>query len=954
MLTNILLSHKNHCMKKNLVFTLCSLLFTGMIWAQPVNPQSVLQNDPSVRVGVLDNGLTYYIKYNGKQEKRAEFYLFTDVGAIQETPEQDGLAHFLEHMCFNGTKNFPGKGILNYMESIGARFGENINAGTGVEQTSYMLNNIPVIREGIIDTSLLVLHDYAHFVTNDPEEIDKERPVIMEELRGGMNASRRMREAMFKVLYKDSKYANCNVIGTLDGLASFPYSALTDFYQTWYRPDLQAVIVVGDIDVDAVENKIKTIFADIPKPGTPNPKVIFPVPDNKEPLIAIVTDPEATSTSVGILYKSPAGLKEDNNLGMTYLAGMVKSMASRMLNQRLSEISRQENAPFLNAGVGFYDICKPLEVFTLDAGCKDGAGLIAFEAALKELERVDQFGFTDSELERVKTSMLRNMERRVEMAADRRNGEFVQGYIQHFSSNRPYMTPEYELELFKGYMPFISVAAINQFVKESIKEENVVITYNAPQRDGLTVPTEKDLLAVMTNVKRSKLTPYEDSVSDEPLVKVETLKGGKVVKEEKGMYDSQIWTLENGVTVIVKPTELRKDEVMMSAYKDGGRSIVATADLPSIDGNVFGMYASLSGVSNFTAVELGKKLTGKIASLSPTISQYEQGFSGSSSSKDIETMLQLLYLRMTAPRFVASEFAPAMAQLQAVVPNLKKQPSFVFQTAFMGMLYQNNPRREMISEGYLEKIDFKRTERVYKALLGTADGMRFVFVGDFQIDALKSLVEKYIGSLPVKGETPAWKDEGIYVIKGKKDFTMATEMEVPKTSIMQYYHGEIPYTIENIHVATALKQIMDLTYTERIREEEGGTYGVGVQVALSPRPIESFTMTVSFDTDMEKAAKLKDLAYSSFVEIAENGPTDEQMQKTIGNMLKRYQEQQIMNSYWYSCLLNFYKYNIDNYSNYEALVNKISKDDIRALAAKILKEGNFIDARLDPKPATEE
>ena len=937
-------------MKKTLVLSLCSLLFVGMAWAQPVNPQSVLQNDPTVRVGKLDNGLTYYIKYNGKQEKRAEFYLFTDVGAIQETPEQDGLAHFLEHMCFNGTKNFPGKGILNYMESIGARFGENINAGTGVEQTSYMLNNIPVIREGIIDSSLLVLHDYAHFVTNDPVEIDKERPVIMEELRGGMNASRRMMEAMFKVVYKDSKYANCNVIGTLDGLASFPYHALTDFYQTWYRPDLQAVIVVGDIDVDAVEGKIKSIFADIPKPTTPNPKVVFPVPDNKEPLISIVTDPEASSTSVGILYKSPSALKEYNNLGMTYLTDMVKSLASRMLNLRYNEISRQENAPFLSAGGGFDQMCDPVEVFNLNAGSKDGAGLIAFEAMLKELERVDQFGFTDSELERAKTSMLRSMERRVEMAADRRNAEFVQGYIQNFSGNHPYMTPEYELEVAKGYMPFVSVAAINQFVKESIKEENVIITYSAPQRDGLTIPTEKDFLAIMAAVKRSKLAPYEDNVSTEPLVNVEALKGGKVVKEVAGMYDSKVWTLENGVTVIIKPTELRKDEVMMSAYKAGGSSTVATADLPSIDGSVFGLYANSSGVSTFPAVELTKKLTGKIASVSPNISLYEQGFSGSSSSKDIETMLQLLYLRITAPRFEASEFAPVMAQLQAYVPNLKKQPAYTFQKTLMETFYENNPRRQIISESYLEKVDLKRTERVYRTLLGAVDGMTFVFVGDFQADALKSLVEKYIGSLPVKGETPSWKDEGIYMVKGKKELTVTTEMEVPKTSVQQYYHGEIPYTLENVYTGMALKQILDLVYTERIREDEGGTYGVSTQLSLSIRPIEGFTLLVAFDTDVEKAAKLKDLARSSFVELSENGPTDEQMQKTIGNMLKRFEEQQILNNYWFSCLINYYKYNIDNYSRYEEMVKKISKDDIRALAAKILQEGNFIDARLDPKP----
>ena len=936
-------------MKKTLVLSLCSLLFIGMAWAQPVNPQSVLQNDASVRVGVLDNGLTYYIKYNGKQEKRAEFYLYTDVGAIQETPEQDGLAHFLEHMCFNGTKNFPGKGILNYMESIGARFGENINAGTGVEQTSYMLNNIPVIREGIIDSALLVLHDYAHFVTNDPEEIDKERPVIMEELRGGMNASRRMWEAQSKVVYKDSKYANCNIIGTLDGLASFPYQALVDFYETWYRPDLQAVIVVGDIDVDAVESKIKSIFANIPKPATPNPKVVFPVPDNKEPLISIVTDPEASSTSVGIMYKSPSSLKEDNNLGMTYLIGMVKSMASRMLNERFNEISRQENAPFLSAGGGFYNLCNPVEIFNLDAGSKDGAGLIAFEAMLKELERVDQFGFTESELERAKTNILRNMERRVEMAADRRNGEYVQGYIGHFSKNRPYMTPEYELELAKGYMPFISVAAVNQFIKESIKEENVIITFSAPQRDGLSIPTDKDFLAIMAAVKRSKLTAYEENVSSEPLVNAETLKGGKVLKEESGMYDSKIWTLENGVRVIIRPSELRKDEVAMSAYKAGGSSTVATADLPSIDGSVFGMYANTSGVSTFPAVELGKKLTGKIASVSPNISSYEQGFSGSSSSKDIEIMLQLLYLRMTAPRFEASEFAPVMAQLQAVIPNLSKQPNYVFQKAVMETLYQNNPRRQLINESYLESIDLKRTERVYKTLLSTADGMTFVFVGDFQADALKPLVEKYIGSLPVRGETPAWKDEGIYIVKGKKELVVTTEMEVSKTSVMQYYHGEIPYTRENIQIATALKQILDLIYTERIREDEGGTYGVSVQIGLSKRPIESFTMAVGFDTDVEKAAKLNELARTAFVELSENGPTEEQMQKTIGNMLKRYEEQQILNGYWHNCLLSYYKYNIDNYSGFEELVKSITKEDIRALAAKILQEGNFIQGRLDPK-----
>ncbi|MCL2739406.1 MAG: insulinase family protein, partial [Bacteroidales bacterium] len=619
-------------MKKNLSFALIVFLAWSAAWGQPVTaPGSPLQNDPSVRVGQLDNGLTYYIKQNLKPKKRAEFYLFIPMDTVE------------------------------------------VQSGPTADNALWALR----------------------------EEIDNE------------------------------------------------------------RPDVQAIIVVGDIDVDEIEQKIQTIFADIPKPEMPHPKASRAVPDHKEPLMSIATDSEALNTLVSMLYKQPPPLFETNHLGTAYILEMMKSMTAAMLNERLGEIAQRPDAPFLDASAGLSDLCLSGQGLTVEAVSKDGAGMTAFYALLQELERLHRFGFTESELSRAKTNMIRMLERKVDNASERTNSELAGAYIAHFRDNKPYMTPEYELRLAKGYMPFIRLSQMNELAKELMGDENIVITYNAPPKAGVAMPEEKDFIAALKSVKSIWLEAYTEKLSSAPLVDASTLKGGKIIREESGPFGSILWVLDNGVQVVLKSGDLKKDEVGFTAFKQGGTSILSTEDLPAA---VVGLPAFLpvSGVSNFPFMELNKKLAGTIASVSPYIAAYEQGFQGTASPKDFETMLQLLYLRIAAPRFVESEFVPVMAQLHTVVPNMSRQPDYLLNKELYDLLYKGNPRRFIPSEEILAKIDFTAMEKVYHTLLGTADGMTIVMTGHIEPEKIKPLIELYIGSLPVRGGTPAWKDEGIY------------------------------------------------------------------------------------------------------------------------------------------------------------------------------------------------
>lgn len=934
---------------KRIILFFAAVVASSLAFGQ--QPQQ-LPNDPAVRTGKLDNGLTYYIRHNDKPAGRAEFYLATNVGAIQETPDQDGLAHFLEHMCFNGTKNLPGKTMLDYLQKIGAEFGRNINAATGVEQTTYMLNNMPVSREGIIDTCLLIMHDYSHFVTCDPVEIDKERGVIIEEKRTRNDAGWRMHVKSLPYYYGDSKYATCTLIGSQENLETFRPESLVNFYRTWYRPDLQAVIVVGDIDVDQIEGKIKALFSDIPAAENPQPKEMHKIPDNEKPVVGIITDPEASSTSIEVLWKSEPMPEELNSTDMGMFMDLLKTYVYYVMAERFGDITAKPDAPFLGASLGIGGLCETCEVVMGSVSCRDGEAIPAFRAFLTEIEKMKRFGFTEAEVSRAKENILSSYEKAAEGADTRENSAFIQPLINHFFDNYAYMEPAAEYELAKALCAQISAPLLNQVVAQLITEDNMVIVCKAPEKEGLVQPTEDEFLKTVADIESADIQPNAEEAATEPFLNPSDLKGSKVKKEEEGLYGSTVWTLKNGVKVIVLPTEYKKDQVIIQLYKDGGESLIPTEDLCSFEDNIFGLYLSNTGVSRFASTQVSKMLAGKKVSVSPFISSVRHGIGATSTPKDIETALQLMYLYFVEPRFDADEFNTGISQIRAVLPNVVNQPNYKFQNALYSTLYGNDPRVFNISEEVVDKASLEAIERNYRNLFDDAAGAVVAIVGNVDMATLKPMVEKYIGSLP-KGKKPeTWNaDNTSRMVKGEKTNHFTVPMETPKATVLQVYSSYFPYSVRNEVLFDAVKYILDMVYTETLREEEGGTYGAGVFADMQIVPENRETLQVYFDTNPESAEKLSKLAVEGLRKLMEEGPTQEQLTMTIENFKKKVPENRISNTYWISNLLVNYRYGIDQDAEYEAAISEITADNIKSILRQMLDEGNFVEVIMSAETA---
>ena len=576
-----------------------------------------LPNDPAVRKGKLDNGMTYYIMHNENPAGRAEFYLSTNVGAIQETPDQDGLAHFLEHMCFNGTKNFPGKGIINYLQSIGASFGGNVNAATGVEQTTYELMNIPLVRQTVIDTCLLILHDYSHFVTCDPKEIDAERGVIIEERRQRRDANWRMHEKTLPYYYGDTKYGSCTLIGSQENLETFKPESLTNFYHTWYRPDLQAVIVVGDVDPDYVEAKLKEIFADIPAATDPKPKDVIKIPGNQEPIVGIITDPEAVSSSMEIIWKGDALPEEYNSTTIGEMTDVLKSIISFVMDERLSDITAKPDAPFLTASFGIGNLCETMEVVMGRVTSREGDAVNAFKAYLTEVEKMKKFGFSPDEIQRAKDNLLSYYESAAKKASTRKNAELVQPLINNFFDNYAYMQPEAEYELVKQICSMLPDQAVNQTVAQIVPDSNMVVVFKGPEKENLATPAADEFKQAIKDVLASDIKPNEVEKIDSQLLDPSKLKGSAVKSVSEGAYGSTVWMLKNGLKVVLRPSDLEKNRVIFSLTKEGGKSLIPTEDLNSFEDNIWGTYLNNAGVSKYSSTMLSKMLAGKTLSVSP-------------------------------------------------------------------------------------------------------------------------------------------------------------------------------------------------------------------------------------------------------------------------------------------------------------------------------------------------
>lgn len=920
------------------------IFFAAIFAAAVAFGQTPLPNDPAVRVGKLENGLTYYIRHNEQPAQRAEFWIATDAGAHQEEDHQDGLAHFFEHMCFNGTKNFPGKSMLTYLQSIGAEFGRNINASTGFEVTQYMLNNIPVVRESIVDSCLLVLHDWSGFVTCAPEEIDAERGVIIEEKRSRDGADWRMYMAQRPYVYGDVPYGKRTLIGGYDQLANFEHQSLIDFHQKWYRPDNQAVIVVGDIDVDAVEAKIKTLFSEIPVPAEPVVKPVVKLADNVEPIVGVITDPEAQYSYVELMWKREPLPKELNNTDIAFVTGLLKNYVGQIMSERFSDIAADPESPFIQAGLFFYPICNECDATRGQVVFKEGEMDKALKAFMVEVEKMRKFGFNDSEVQRATENILNRYQKAVEAAPTRKNRDLVSPLLDNFYQNESYLEPEVALQLVQAMCPQFNAQVLNQMIAQFqfVTDENLIVIYNGPSKEGSIVPTEAEIRNTLAEAKKTEIKANAEEAVNEPFISG-NLKGSKVKKASETLYGATEWILKNGVKVVVLPTELKKDQVLFNITKKGGRTLIATDDMPSFDDDIWGLYLQNSGISKFPGKTVPKMLAGKSLSVNPFIDGSRHGVSGQCAPKDLETSLQLAYLYFTDPRFDESEYMVGINQINALLPNLESNPDYQFSIAMNKILYGNNPRVTSLTEETLAKANLATIERVYRELFKDAAGAVVTIVGNVDLETLKPMVEKYIGSLPKgKKATEVNEENIINFAQGQVKEVVKLKMQAPKSTVVQLYSALAPVNTKKSVALDAANYIIDMIYTKTIREDEGGTYGVGTSMVAQRVPQDRLIAQVYFNTNPEAVEKLDALATKGLKELAENGPSQEYFNMAIENFKKNLPESRINNSWWMSCLQRLNEFGINHDAEYEEAINTLTPEDVKAALQELLSQENVI------------
>lgn len=932
----------------NKITALFVLLFS--ITATGICQQAMpLPTDPNVRQGVLDNGLTYFIRHNEKPAQRANFYIAQKVGSILEEENQRGLAHFLEHMAFNGTKNFPDKNLLDYMQRNGVKFGENVNAWTSIESTVYMLTNVPTTNANLVDSCLLVLHDWSSFISLESEEIDKERGVILEEMRQSKTSQLRTLETLLPQIYPNSPYGHRLPIGTEEVVSGFEHQALRDYYHKWYRPDLQGIIIIGDIDVNVIEARIKEMFADIPAPVNPAERTYFQVADNEEPIVAIATDNEESRYTVSIFYKHDTAPTEIKGDVMYWISTYVNEIISQMYNGRLNELTMKANPPFAQ-GYGYYSsfyISDTKDAWSSMAISKDAQGIDeAITAIIQENNRMKQHGFTESEYARARAEYLKHMESQYEERNKQDNERLFSPILAHFLNNEPLMGIENEFGMLQQIAPNLPLEIINQYAQQLITDKNIVVTLTAPQKDGEVLPTSEELLAIIDKANAMEVEPYVEEVSNEPLIAV-LPKSGKVTGEKKNeAMGTTEWTLSNGIKVIVKPTTFKDDEILMSAYSFGGLSTLKRESLETVKS--VGDLITLGGVGNFSAIDLNKALAGKKVRVAPYIEDYTEGFQGSASAKDIETMMQLINLYFNTPRSDEEAFQSYITRTKAAIANLDANPMITFSDSLIAVMYDNHPLATRMKAEDLDKVDYKKAMEIYKNRFKDPNNFVFTFVGNIDITTFKPMVETYLGSLKAKKSKDTWTNYGSEITNKDRKCHYEKEMETPKSTVYMTYNGEIEYTLENIVYMKVLESIMDIVYTEKIREDEGGTYGVGVSGRLKKIPQESFVFLIGFDTNKEMTEKLMNIAKVELENVAKVGPRQQDLQKVVEFELKKRAEELDDNKFWLKALNNKEIYDINLVDNYNKILENMTIEKV-ADFAKIVINGHKKEVVQNPK-----
>ena len=907
--------------------------------------------DPDVKIGKLDNGLTYYIRHNAWPEQRAEFYIAQRVGSIQENDEQRGLAHFLEHMCFNGTENFKGNDIIKWCETIGVKFGRDLNAYTSIDQTVYNISNVPTTREGIVDSCLLILHDWADGLLLEAGEIDKERGVIHEEWRMRTTATMRMLERDLPRLYPNSKYGHRMPIGLMEIIDNFKPEVLRAYYEKWYRPDNQAIIVVGDVDVDKVEQKIKNLFAPIKMPQNPAPVVAEAVPDNKEAIFVVDKDKEMQYSIVQLMFKSdpvPDEVKDN----MQYLViDYLKDACIGMLNDRLTELAQKADCPYLQGGVDYdqYLLSKTKDAFNISILPKEGQTEAALKAAFIEARRAAQFGFTATEYQRYKQNFISQLDKQYSNKDKRYNSQFVNEYVKNYLDNEPIPGLDDYYQVMKQLAPMLPLETVNELMKSFFedKDSNMVVLNMNQEKEGAVYPTEASLKKAVDEARATQVEPYVDNVKNEPLI-TKMPKAGKIVKEVPGKkFDYKELTLSNGAKVILKHTDLKKDQVILASEGFGGSSLYGEKDFANI--KMFDDVIEASGLGNFSHTELEKAMAGKIASASMALGRDRANITGSSTPNDVEAMLQLVYLYFTNINKDQESYDNMMKTAELMLKNKLLQPEAVFSDSLTLTIQNHSKRFAPLTMDDLEKVSYDRILEMAKEQTSNAAAYTFTIIGNYDEATIRPLIEQYLASLPAQKKVVKGKDVN-ETFKGEVINDFKRKMETPKAiAVMVWSNTQMKYTLENIIRADMVGQILSMIYTEKIREEASAAYSVLAQAGLSRDDYRTTgTVLVYCPMKPEKGDVATKIMLDEVNNMAKSVDA-EKLNKVKEYMLKNVDDQAKTNNYWIRVIGRLRDYGVDVHTDYKKVVEAQTPDAISAFMQEFLKPGNRAEVIMLPE-----
>ncbi|HOE04722.1 MAG TPA: insulinase family protein [Bacteroidales bacterium] len=925
-------------MKKTAILVISLLWLTVMAVAQGVNYDEKLVLDPTVRTGVLDNGLTYYIKSNPTPQKRAELMLVVNAGSVLEDDDQQGLAHFVEHMAFNGTRNFPKHDLINYLESLGMKFGPEVNAGTSFDLTMYGIK-VPTDSADVLDKGLLVLYDWAHQVSLEDEEIEAERGIIHEEWRMSQGAMERMQKELLKVLFHGSKYADRLPIGLMSVVDSCDHEAVRRFYKDWYRPDLQAVILVGDFDAAAMEVKVKELFGRIEKPKNPRTRPEIDIPDHDEMLVSVASDPESPYAMVYLVYKHPQ--QATLTVG-DYRKDLITNLYNSMISKRLQELTLIENPPFAQGMSMYTSFLGPKSLYMGIGIAQNNDVIKAMDALVVENNRVKTFGFTQTELDREKASMLKDYEKMYNDRNKAKSEDLAQEYQSYYlPPHTPAPGIEKEFELAKQLLPTITLDDVNAFAKTLVTEKNAVIAVMMPEKEGVVIPTKDEMLAAYKTAMAKPVQAYVDKVSDKPLVESLPAKG-KVAKKAKNKdYGYEVWTLSNGAKVVIKKTDFKDDEILFSASSWGGTSLYEQdAD---ISGDIADGVAMESGLGDFDQTELIKYNAGKNVDFSIYVSELSEGMHGSTSVQEFETLLQMIHVAFTKPRVTESAFNSYLNKQKAMLENQMLDPQSVWSDTLQVVRSNYHPRRRPLSMGVIEEANYKMVQKIIRQRFSDANNFTFYFVGNIDMKQAKPLIEKYIGSLPAVTRNETYKDLGIKSPQGVVEKTVYKGKD-DKCMVAMNFHGSMNYTYKDRLELNALCSIISTKLLEEIREKVSGVYTIGAYPQMSNRPDSKYDIIVFFSCDPARLDELTKGVFDEINKIKTNGPSDVDLKKAQEKLRREYETNQRENNYWLNKLSEFENGDLSQteFKQFKEIVDAMSSESFKKAANFYFDEKNYV------------